>query len=304
MLSRSTRFLFNILLAALALSATVAVAVGCANQAASSTRGVDPGPPKDDESPNPGSPTIPTGDAAPAKATSYRGNPLCRVTANSCMPDDDGFRRTANTQECATPPPDAGDAAAMQSDPSSACRVARTEGVIAPKCVEKASSDGGDGESCRFGEDCAPGFDCVAGDKGTKTCRHYCCGGTCKSHTSQNGGATFCDVQSLTDVNLKAPVCMPLKRCTLLGTGECTQLESCAVVTESGDTGCVATGDAQVGASCDEDHCAATLTCLGLPGARKCFKLCKVSSSECGPSQVCKTSTVFKDPKFGICQKP
>jgi hypothetical protein len=280
------------------------VVVGCTAQQSSSTLGSDPGAAKDDQTPTGGSPTVPAADAAPPKATSYRGNPLCRVTADSCMPDDDGYRRTANTLECATPPPDAGDAAAMESYESSACRVTRTEGVIAPKCVDKAASDGGDGAICTDGLDCAAGFDCVAGDKGTKTCRHYCCGGTCKGHTSQNGGATFCDVQSLTDVNLKAPVCMPLKRCTLLGTGECTQFESCAVVTESGDTGCVATGEAQVGASCDEDHCAATLTCLGLPGARKCFKLCKVSSGECGPMQVCTTSTVFKDPKFGICQKP
>jgi hypothetical protein len=97
---------------------------------------------------------------------------------------------------------------------------------------------------------------------------------------------------------------MPLKRCKLLGTGECAATETCAVVTESGDTGCIAIGDQQVGASCDDAHCAADLTCLGQPGSRKCYKLCKVGGSDCGSAQVCATSTSFKDPNFGICQKP
>ena len=121
---------------------------------------------------------------------------------------------------------------------------------------------------------------------------------------SQNGGATFCDIQSLVDVNQKAPVCMPLKRCKLLGTGECTATETCAVVTESGDTGCVTIGEEQVGASCDLDHCAAKLTCLGQPGSRKCYQLCKVGSGDCGSPQVCTTSTLFKEPTYGTCQKP
>jgi len=302
--SRSTPFSSNILVAALALGAGAAIVVGCSAQTADSSLGAEPVP-KDEESPNPGSPVVPAADAAAPKPPTFRGNPLCHVTADSCMPDDDGYRRTTGTLECATPPADAGDAATSEPSGSPGCRVRNemNSGVTAPICKKETSSDSGDGATCKNGEDCAPGFDCVIGDKGN-TCRHYCCAGTCKGYTSQNGGTTFCDVQNLTDAPLTVPVCMPLKRCTLLGTGECAQAESCAVVTESGDTGCVATGDAQVGASCDSDHCTAGLTCLGQPGSRECFKLCKVSSSECGPAQICTTSTVFKDPKYGICQKP
>ena len=94
---------------------------------------------------------------------------------------------------------------------------------------------------------------------GTKACRHYCCGGTCKGNLS-NGSATFCDVQTLADVSQKAPVCMPLKRCNkLLGVSECGATETCTVVTEGGDTGCVVVGDKQVGDSCDDAHCGAKL---------------------------------------------
>jgi hypothetical protein len=97
---------------------------------------------------------------------------------------------------------------------------------------------------------------------------------------------------------------MPIKHCKLLGTGECTATESCAVVTENGDTGCVTIGEQQVGASCEVDHCAAGLTCLGQPGSRRCYKLCRVNSTDCGDTMVCETSTVFKEPTFGTCQKP
>jgi hypothetical protein len=222
------------------------------------------------------------------------------------MPDDDAYHQTTGTQQCATPPPDAGDGGTAGTFQSLGCRIGReaVSGLIATMCEKTNALAGGDGATCETGADCAAGFDCIGGDKGTKSCRHYCCSGTCKDQTSQSGGATFCDVQSLVDVNQKAPVCMPLKRCKLLGTGECAANESCAVVTETGDTGCVTVGDQQIGAPCDEDHCAANLTCLGKAGARKCFKLCKVSSSDCGPLQICATTTVFKDPNFGICQKP
>jgi hypothetical protein len=227
------------------------------------------------------------------------------------MPDDDGYsatnRPTTEAATCAVAPPDAGDAAASTSY-SPGCRITRDDATnqVAPSCDRqvRTTPPGGDGATCATGSDCAAGFDCIAGEKGAKACRHYCCSGSCTGHTSQSGGATFCDVQNLVDYSEKVPVCMPLKRCKLLGTGECTQNETCAVVTESGDTGCVTIGPQQVGAACDDDHCAANLTCVGKPGTRKCYKLCKVNSNDCGAAQVCTTSTVFKDPNFGICQKP
>lgn len=302
--SRSTRFPSKIVLATLALGASVALAAGCSTQTSTETAGADPVPSlNDDRSANPPA-SAPSHDAAAIAPAVYRGNPLCHLSPLKCMPDDDGARVTAGAVECTVKAaPDAGAGA----DPSLACRIARdaSTGLVAPECPPgKYAGQGTDGASCDIGNDCAAGYDCVVGEKGTKSCRHYCCAGTCKGHASQNGGATFCDVQALSDVNQKAPVCMPLKRCKLLGTGECAANESCAIVTESGDTGCVAIGDRQVGASCDDDHCAAKLTCLGQPGSRKCYKLCKMTASDCESSQICATSTVFKDPTFGICQKP
>lgn len=300
---RSTRLFLNSAVAAAALAAT-ALAAGCSTESSSSDPSAGSPAPLDDENANPGNPKAGSEDAAAVKMTAYRGNPLCHVVApTDCMPDDDGSRLTTGTSECAQPAPDAGDAGAADFQ-SGGCRIARVDGDIVSHCFSTAAANGRDGASCENGSECAPGFDCIAGEKGGKTCRRYCCLGTCKGQLSQNGGATFCDIQSLVDVNQKAPVCMPLKRCKLLGSGECTTNETCAVVTESGDTGCVALGEQQVGASCDDQHCAATLTCLGQPGSRKCYKLCKVGASECGSSQVCRTSTVFKDPAFGTCQKP
>jgi hypothetical protein len=296
--SRSTRFSFKLALSALAVVASAAIGVACSVETTSSQSETSSPNALDDQGTTTGAPPLPTTDASVAEPALYRGNPLCRVT-DSCMPDDDGSRRTSGTPECAAPASDA-----APNEDAKACRVGRENGVITSTCKQGGAGLGTDGVTCEGGADCAAGFDCVADEKGVKACRHYCCTGTCKDLPSQNGSATFCDVQALVDVNHKAPVCMPIKRCTLLSTGECSANESCSVVTETGETGCVTIGDKQVGASCDEDHCAAKLTCLGQPGSRKCFKLCKVNASDCGPSLVCTTSTVFKDPDFGICQKP
>ena len=307
MFSRSTPFTSKLIIAALALASSAATAAGCSAQTASGLADATPTPPLTDERGSSGATTLPTVDASVAQASPYRGNPLCLVGSGDCMPDDDSYHRTTGTAECAEPPPDAGEAGAAETSSNRACRIDRDtkSDQIAATCKETSNPAGGDGASCVSGAECAPGFDCIInGERGTKACRHYCCAGTCKDHPSQNGGATFCDVQSLVDVNQKAPVCLPLRRCKLLGSGECALNESCAVVTESGDTGCVTIGNQQVGAACDADHCAANLTCLGKAGARKCFKLCTVSANDCGGTQICATSTVFKDPNFGICQKP
>jgi len=309
-LSGSTRFLFRsrITVAALAVAGSAALAaVGCSTATAAGAAADSPASGlNDDRNSGTGVPALAAEDGGAPKAALYRGNPLCNfMPRGGCMPDDDSSRLTAEALKCGGES-DAGDAGMAATVDSMGCRIHReTVDTFAPECLAiNVAAAGGDGVACKSGTDCAAGFDCVAGDNGTKQCRHYCCAGTCKGHESQSGGATFCDVQDLVDVNQKAPVCMPLKHCELLGTGECNTNESCAVVTESGDTGCVAVGEKQVGASCDADHCAAGLTCLGTAGSRECFKLCKVSSNDCGAAQICATSTVFKDPNFGICQNP
>jgi hypothetical protein len=296
-LLRSTRFTFQILVAGLVLGASLAV--GCSDQTAASDS-VAPGAPLQEDGTSSGSTPKPIADASSARGTPYHGNPLCLADEKTCMPDDDGYQHSLTNVECAVLAPDAGDAQAADFK-AKGCRIYGDKDTkVGPICLD-AAPNGRDGESCTQGSDCAPGFDCVAGDRGS-TCRHYCCGGTCKGNLS-NGSATFCDVQSLIDVPQKAPVCMPLKRCSkLLGTGECATNESCTVVTESGDTGCVPIGDKEVGQSCDLSHCAAKLTCLGQPGARKCFKLCKVNASDCPYGQTCVTSAAFQDGDFGICQ--
>ncbi|CAN5835969.1 hypothetical protein BH11MYX4_BH11MYX4_68800 [soil metagenome] len=300
---RSTRFSLQLVVAGLALGAWAAVG-GCSLSATSAgSESAAASPPLEDQgTSSSGSIPKPVADAAGIKASPYQGNPLCHVASSTCMPDDDLAQRSTGNVECVTPAPPPTDGGPAGTDLlSKGCRIGREGDVVAPRCLLAASA-GGDGATCQIGEDCAPGFDCVAGDKGTKTCRHYCCSGSCKGNQS-NGSATFCDVQSLVDVNQKAPVCMPLKRCSkLLGTNECSANETCTVVTEAGDTGCVVVGDKQVGESCDEAHCAAKLTCLGQPGARKCFKLCKVNASECPSTQSCVTNAAFKDADFGVCQ--
>jgi hypothetical protein len=299
---RSIRFPVQILFAAFALGA--GSAAGCSTQAVSA-ESAGPGDPLQDTGSSGGAePKPPSPDASAPKLAPYHGNPLCLTGPSTCMPDDDGYQRSLTNTDCVVLPPVAGtDGGPPAEQKAKGCRVyhAPLDAMkIGPQCLDAAPA-GRDGASCTGGDQCAPGFDCIAGDKGA-TCRHYCCSGTCKGNLS-NGGATFCDVQNLVSVPNKAPVCMPIKRCdTLLGNGECSQNESCTVVTEGGDTGCVPNGERQVGASCDDAHCAAKLTCLGQPGSRKCFKLCKVNASDCPNTQTCVPSAAFQDADFGICQ--
>lgn len=230
----------------------------------------------------------------PNTGFSYRGSPLCRIVANAmdgtspCNPDDLGTRE------------DSACAQAVDS-PTKACRLTQTPNGVAPTCTD--ASTGEEGAACTNGADCAAGYDCVDGPDGA-TCRRYCCSGRCEDHLSQNGSRTFCDIQKLFELTpQKAPVCMPIKACKLMTAGECAATETCAIVTETGDTGCVANGVAKAGESCDEEHCNVGLTCIGQPGSRRCYQLCRMSqSSGCGATQVCKTSAIFKDMSYGICK--
>jgi hypothetical protein len=213
------------------------------------------------------------------------GSPLCAYygdAANACLPDDDGRER-----DLACSAPDGG---------VPACRI-KSGG---PECTYGTAS-GVDGVACERREDCAAGFDCIRSSQGG-VCRHYCCSGSCASVSSQNGGPTFCDVQEIFKTGGKAPICMPIKKCRLLTPGDCAAGETCAVVTEKGDTGCVAIGPATAGASCEEVHCAADLTCLGFPGNRRCYALCRIDRSTCASGEKCTTGTVFNEQTYGVCR--
>lgn len=228
-------------------------------------------------------------------------SPLCGSSSKhaECFPDD--------SASCA-PDVDAGSALDDASTKATGCRIGKAAkddqedsyGTYAPAC-SLADRAGTDGVACSTGADCAPGFDCVTSEKGA-VCRRYCCSGSCEDHSSQNGGSTFCDIQTLVDHEHAAPVCMPLKACKLFADGDCSTGETCAVVTEDGSTGCVVNGKAKVGEPCDEERCEGGLTCLGFPGDRVCYKLCRIDGSECTATQTCTPASLFHDMKTGVCK--
>ena len=284
-------------LVVVALSGSLVASQGCSDSATSATfsEGADAGGQTSATEP-PNAAAISPVDAGPMTDL-YQGSPLCRVTPSTCDPDDDGTRRTRRSNvECAVAAVDGGPEGSGKG-----CRISSTD-PAAPECGS-AKEEAGDGAACNDGSDCAPGFDCVTGESSTEgVCRRYCCTGTCGAHLSKNGGATFCDVQQLWDRPSRAPVCLPIKACKLFAQGECTEDETCAVVTEEGATGCVITGYVAVGESCDAAHCQAGLTCLGQPGSRKCYQLCRTKEAPgCEDDEVCTTSTIFGDPTVGVC---
>jgi hypothetical protein len=300
----SSSFTFRSLLGGATVCATVALVGACAQMATNAFGGDDATGAGGDAANGTSSGFGDSdGGAAEPKAEVFRGNPLCHVPTNAdagCMPDDP----LACTKDAGASY-DAGPATPLE-----ACRVEKREAgagpPIAPKCDDGFSATGVDGAKCASGADCAAGFDCVD-TVGGSSCRRYCCLGTCGS-SSASGSATFCDIQHLVDLagspnQTVAPVCMPLKPCKLLVPGQCATNETCAVVNEAGDTGCVPVESAQVNAPCDQIHCAPDLTCLGQPGNRKCERLCKVGGDPACPSpQTCMTTSAFKDPSYGICQ--
>jgi hypothetical protein len=298
---RSTVLHFATFFGALALAASVGASAGCeATGSALSDR--DRSPPGDDPSfAGEGDTSIGGTDASMNAPPAYRGSPLCRVTPDKCMPDDDGTGVVYGAP-CVEPVPDAGALPAGDaSTEAKACRLAKSDEELSPSCFP-ADRRGVDGTTCETGADCAPGFDCVEGEK-RNVCRRYCCSGSCAGQASQNGGPMFCDVQKLVDTkDQKAPVCMPLKKCKLLVEGECGTKETCGIVTERGETGCVTIGEAKAGASCESEHCERGSTCLGSPDDRRCYKLCRIGGSDCEGHQECTTGAVFQDATFGVCK--
>lgn len=270
-----------------------------------------------------------------AEAGSWRGSPLCGDPSLVCMPDDP--RRSpgcGNEASSSSGGPNGGSSSGESSsgdigsssgessgeptggsssggedeeDASSAraraCRV-RNEGE-GPQNQCASAGDRAEGDSCTASEECGAALDCVrahASDaKGT--CRAYCCEGVCGD--GADGKPRFCDATRLADVEARVPVCMPVQGCRLLALDQCAADETCAVVRESdGTTGCVEVGNATVGSSCDVEHCAAGLTCLGQPGARTCFQLCSDTGmgAPCPSNQECTWAPpAFNQAGVGVC---
>jgi hypothetical protein len=274
------------------------------------------------------------GSLAPAPK---RGSLLCHLTAQNCVPDRpscsaagpdeitivDASTRADSGKTSPVPPSadggtglapgdldasgtDVGDATALESG---ACRLTSTStGTSGDRGIGFScglSGAGVDGDSCASGDACKAGFECVRDPKlsSAGVCRQYCCTGTCPGGTGTgNGTGTFCDIQFARTSGLKVPVCMPVRSCKLLSASICGSTQTCAVVRDNdGTTGCVDLGPAAVGQSCEQVHCDTGLTCLGVPGTRKCSQLCS-KELPCPTGERCLSSPpTFKEPGVGIC---
>jgi hypothetical protein len=248
-----------------------------------------------------------TSDAA--APIGWTSSPLCNILIQNeagvpCNPD---YPASPSGDACKTP--DAG-ASYGDGDDGGGHGDASADGGVVLSCHVVSVNDtrtqacgiggpGVDGDSCQTGADCAPAFECV-GMPGR--CRRYCCEGD--TSCAQPNDAFFCDIQATAESNLKVPVCSPVSKCKLLTPNACATGETCAVVKDDGTTGCVTIGPAQAGEPCDMNHCDNGLTCLGKPGSRQCFKLCRVAyPGDCDSNRSCVGSVqLFNDPDYGICQ--
>jgi hypothetical protein len=234
-------------------------------------------------------------DAPIIGATLTRGSPLCGAfqVGGGCYPDE-----MATPKECA-----------MGADGGSYDPTASSDGILAchvqaggpPACQPAGpgyTSASCNGPSGKMG--CAAGLECV----GTGQCRHYCCSGTSACALNE-----FCDVQpTFLDPQSTVPVCMLLTPCALFSNDTCPSDQQCAVTREDGATSCVAVGAAKAGESCERDHCALGLLCVGTVGSRRCSPLCHTATSaECAipgsPGSKCVgTLPLFQNLMFGVCQ--
>jgi hypothetical protein len=257
-------------------------------------------------------------DESMAAVVVYQGSPLCNASpaTSCCYPDaltlcepmaceslaDAGPNEGAGgyvsqvaygchlTPAPPTPPASATSPAADDATSAAAAQ------PVTPACTPAGL--GLDGASCKQPNDCAPGYECV-GDGGT--CRHYCCAGNSACLLDQ-----FCDIQQTTGgTAMSVPVCMPVRQCDLLApeASACPSGQTCAVVREDGSESCLALGSATVGQSCETDHCADGLVCLGAT-VRTCYTLCHMGlAGQCPATQSCKGGPpLFIDPGVGVCQ--
>ncbi|HXX67610.1 MAG TPA: hypothetical protein VEK07_10535 [Polyangiaceae bacterium] len=245
--------------------------------------------------------TLSAADAANAPPNPIQGSPLCNSSPASavCYPDD-----PATPKSCGSAP-DGGtyDPSADYDGAVLACHIVSEGGVPpvqAPACL--ASGSGADGATCDASADCVATQECV----GAGTCRPYCCSAPCDSQD-------FCDIQLETqNPALVVPVCMPVRPCGLLNlptdAAACPDSDTCTAFVGSSGVGlttCVAVGSAREGDSCDSQHCATGLVCLGMWGEKRCYALCHTEAgTECSSAQTCTGGLpLFPNPAVGLCQQ-
>jgi hypothetical protein len=242
-------------------------------------------------------------DAGTTRPT-YKSNPLCAVGyQGTCDPQSDNSVDCLSLLDAGAAAEDAAspDASATPA-PHYACHVARDpNGGVAPVCMPEGNQTG----VCTQSAQCMAGHECVGdGSNVDAQCRRYCCKSDACDVTS------FCDVQPIVGLTgTMVPVCMPVATCELLSVGP-TQCpgQQCGIALDGKDLEiktCLDIGPRGVGDDCETDHCAKDLTCLGAPGARKCFALCDTSKGTthgCPMGQSCQSSgTTFKGGSVGIC---
>jgi hypothetical protein len=232
--------------------------------------------------------------ASPVAAPTYQGNPLCNASRlTGCYPDD-----MINACDFATDLDEADAEAGAGLNVAPACHVVPDGVIVHTECMPSTVA-GMYASSCSDPTECSPGYECVDGG----TCRHYCCGGNSACSDNQ-----FCDVQPVVSSGIPVPVCMTELPCVLLDDASCPPADQCSVVRDTGETSCVAVGSAQDGDSCETDHCARGLVCLGAvgaPGSRRCEPLCYTASpTRCeGSNRTCVASLpLFQTAAIGVCQ--
>ena len=277
-------------------SFAVAVVVGCGDFAYDSASSFAPEAESGGDFGSPTEEFVSDAGGSPGAARGSNGNPLCsQIVGSECVPDTATGCGPRGQGDAGFEAVDV-DGDAPQPNHGMACHVVPVDGGAAPLC--SAAGQGEDGAECIQSADCAVGFECV-GSPGQ--CRRYCCNG---QDSCGGDGRQFCDIQARAEQGNKVPVCMPVRSCALLGSG-CPQGQTCAIVLEDGTTSCVGIGSAQAGESCEEEHCAENLTCLGQRERRRCYKLCeKTASMACSNDERCKgAAPLFQDPGVGICGK-
>lgn len=270
-------------------------------------------------------------DAAGAKVS--EGNPLCRATrvgtGNVCFPDDpqaalcyvpsapsgdgsidaspaDAAARDGDaTDDGDAPLSDAGvsegggglDAGLVDAgDAGLACRVVTAPGAkISQACVP--AGEGRQGVVCTRSADCAAGLECV----GDGVCRAYCCDeGSCTTLKKE----TYCGISEVVATKQVVPVCLPVRKCTLLIEGDCGSGETCGVSNLPNTATCMPIGPRDRGESCDDAHCREGLVCLGSVGEKQCYALCHTATgAECRSHERCVAGGKLPttDPAVGIC---
>jgi len=242
----------------------------------------------------------------------FKSNPLCAAKpSGTCDPqlDNTGAAGETATAVClalldagASAPDGEAPDAGPSPMPHYACHVARNpNGGVAPVCLPEGKMVG----TCTESAQCTAGHECVGdGTNVDAQCRRYCC------ESNACDATTFCDVQPIIGTTgTMVPVCMPLASCELLSLSptQCPN-QQCGIALDGKELEiktCLDVGPRMVGEDCETDHCAKDLTCLGAPGARKCFQLCDTNKGTvhgCPMGQMCQSSgTTFKGGSVGIC---